>query len=433
MPIDPTQGKTRDSMVDAHPSTPIRSAPQRMKHKSLLPVGLTILTVLCLTPLAPAQQHGREWTSTDGRTITATLLNIDTEKNEVTLVRDDGAEFQIPIASLSLDDQAHIKENLARFTWIDIPAIAPDDANLNLALQSLLIPDTITIETDKRGRTSEIALTRSDPLGYRERHLCTYNEDIPIHTAIDKGGNLLILSYNTDPTRIYHINDQGKKSQIYTTPETEDSSIDTPVITDQSQIASLPDGGFFLRSRWKETYQENGRSVYTSRLDYFTMQFSNGRLRFTPHFSEDSVTMRTQLQTLEAFGGDRLIVYGTRGAQLGLFDIPPSSTRVSERSVSGPSDTTWTFDFHPLLVLSEHQIIADTNTSDFRIVFLLDLEAKTYSPLGPVATNEGEKATQLRYLAIAPDGTHLVYYKVSEQAFKQLEIPQPESSKSAFE
>lgn len=381
--------------------------------------GLAIVWILCGSLSAIAQESERVWTSTSGSKIDAVLRDIDREKNEVSLFRKDGVEIRVPIASLSLDDQAYLQNGLARFAWTEVPALAPADPRLALALRAMQIEERLQVNTLKRGNYSNFTITRAEPLGYRERHLCHYSGEIPQQLAIDNNGSLVFLTLKTKPTAIQRISEGGSLSQIYATPRTEDSTMQTPDIGDESQIAAIPQGGFLLRARWKEVYQQNGNMAYTSRLNYFTMRIDGSKTAFTPHFSELSIISRSKIQTLESFGGDRLIVLD---AGIGLYDLPKSSSKIDERSVSSPSDTSWTLGLFPLLVISESRLIAAMNRNGFRIVFLVDLKKRTYAPLGPVAATDGEMDAQLLNLAVSPDGQHLVGYNVSEKAFKRLKI-----------
>ncbi|MCC5843866.1 MAG: hypothetical protein JJU05_06400 [Verrucomicrobia bacterium] len=56
---------------------------------------------------APSQQALRTWTSADGRTIDARMLHADA--NQVTIQRDDGMQFSIPLTSLSQADQDWVR------------------------------------------------------------------------------------------------------------------------------------------------------------------------------------------------------------------------------------------------------------------------------------------------------------------------------------
>lgn len=107
---------------------------------------------------------------------------------------------------------------------------------------------------------------------------------------------------------------------------------------------------------------------------------------------------------------------------IGLYDIPRASSKITERSVSAPSDTSWNLDLFPLLVISDFRWIAAVQRNGFRIIFLVDVKKKVYAPLGPVATTDEEINAQLTNLAIAPNGQHLVCYKASEKAFEWLKI-----------
>lgn len=384
-----------------------------------LVTGLGILWILCGTPSGIAQESARVWTSTSGSKIDAVLRDIDPEKNEISLLREGGVEFRVPISSLSLDDQAYLQKNLARFVWTEVPALAPADPRLALALNAMQIEERLQVNTLKRENYSNFTISRAEPLGYRVRHLCDYAGEIPRQMAIDNNGNLLFLTLKTSPPAIQQISGDGSLTQIYSPPRTEDCTMLTPGIGDESQIAAIPQGGFLLRTRWYEVYQQNGNMAYTSRVNYFTMRINGSKTVFTPHFSELSLPGRSRLQTLEVFAGDRLVVLD---AGIGLYDIPDSSSKITERTVSSPSDTSWNLSLSPLLVISESRWIATAHRDGLRIVFLVDLKKRTYAPLGPVATTDEEINAQLLNLTISPNGQHLVSYDLSEKAFKRLKI-----------
>lgn len=390
-----------------------------MKRSLYLTALLLNLSLVFCFQNGSTQEAKKVWTSSSGKSINATLRDIDPGEKTVTLLREDGAEFKIPISSLSLDDQAYLQKNLSKFAWTSFPALDPADPQLKVALREMQIEDKILVKTLKKERPSDFEITRVDPVGYRERHLCSYDGEIPQRMAIDNQGNLVFLTLKTTPAAIQRISPGGTLATIYETPETADSRMNTPVIGDQCQVAAIPKGGFFLRARWKEVFQKNGNTGYKSRLDYFTMQIRGASPSFTPHFSEVSLPSSSKTQTLEAFAGDRLI---TLDSQIGLYDMPKSSTRVEEHKISSRSDTSWSIKLFPLQVISENRVLSVASRSGFRIVFLVDFAAKTFAPIGSIADTEEERDSQLGHIAVSPDGRHLVYYHVAEKAFKRLEI-----------
>ena len=58
---------------------------------------------------APGQEY-HQFTSKDGKQISAMLLDISPDNRQVKIRRVDGLEFQFEIVGLSLDDQQHIKD-----------------------------------------------------------------------------------------------------------------------------------------------------------------------------------------------------------------------------------------------------------------------------------------------------------------------------------
>lgn len=261
--------------------------------------GLAILWILCGSSDTFAQETGRVWTSTSGSKIDAVLRDIDRAKNEVLLIRKDGIELRVPIASLSLDDQAYLKESLPKFSWSEVVAMAPEDPRLASALKAMQIEERLEFKVLKRENYSHFTITRAEPLGYQERHLCDYAGEIPRQMTIDNSGNLVFLTLRSRPTTIQRISRDGSLSEIYSSPRSEDGTMNTPVIGDESQIAAIPQGGFLLRSRWSEIFQKDGNKGYTSRLDYFTMRIDGPKAAFTPHFAERDLPLRSKIQTLE--------------------------------------------------------------------------------------------------------------------------------------
>jgi hypothetical protein len=66
------------------------------------------------------QEPQRSWSNGKGQSISAQLSDIDVDKGTVSLVREDGAPFVLPIASLSVEDQGYIDGDIysdAETSW----------------------------------------------------------------------------------------------------------------------------------------------------------------------------------------------------------------------------------------------------------------------------------------------------------------------------
>lgn len=70
---------------------------------------MTALLGFAFLLAAPAQEY-HQFTSKDGKQISAMLLDVSPDNRQVKIRREDGLEFQYEIVGLSLDDQQHIKD-----------------------------------------------------------------------------------------------------------------------------------------------------------------------------------------------------------------------------------------------------------------------------------------------------------------------------------
>ncbi|QQL43775.1 hypothetical protein [Sulfuriroseicoccus oceanibius] len=366
-----------------------------------------------------AKEVSRQWRNKAGQSIKATLVDIDSKDQTVTLLRHDGAEFTIPIDSLSGADQTYLQDRVDNYTWTEVRALDPVDPKLLEALDAMKITDGLDVTAVKRERRSTFKTKRVAPIGYQEKYICSYDGEVPQQMAVDDRGNVVFLTWKTKPTGIQRISKAGALTTVYESPATADCQMNTPVIGDQSRIAAIPNGGFFLISRWKEVTRTNGNVAYKSRLDCFSMQLGPTQPIFTPRFTETSFPLRGRIQTLQVFADDHLIVLDQR---ISLHDMPKRSTRVSERGIPPRYDATWGLDARPLQVISEDRILAVGYGGGYRLVFLVDLEAKTFAPVGPIASSPEERALQLNHLAVSPNGQHLVYFNEDKMAFMRLEI-----------
>ncbi len=70
---------------------------------------ITVLLGFALVLAATGQEY-HQFTSKDGKQMSAMLLDISPDNRQVKIRREDGLEFQFEIVGLSLDDQQHIKD-----------------------------------------------------------------------------------------------------------------------------------------------------------------------------------------------------------------------------------------------------------------------------------------------------------------------------------
>ncbi|NRB74342.1 MAG: hypothetical protein HRU46_08290 [Verrucomicrobiales bacterium] len=70
---------------------------------------ITVLLGFALVLAATGQEY-HQFTSKDGKQMSAMLLDISPDNRQVKIRREDGLEFEFEIVGLSLDDQQHIKD-----------------------------------------------------------------------------------------------------------------------------------------------------------------------------------------------------------------------------------------------------------------------------------------------------------------------------------
>ncbi|WP_269542728.1 hypothetical protein [Cerasicoccus fimbriatus] len=71
---------------------------------------LRALTIFLLFASSLAASDLREFTSTDGKTLKASVVNYDQQSGEVTIRLEDNRTFKVPVDRFSEDDQTYLKE-----------------------------------------------------------------------------------------------------------------------------------------------------------------------------------------------------------------------------------------------------------------------------------------------------------------------------------
>lgn len=100
--------------------------------------GIPLILALCHCPLGAVFALGdlaalRDWTSEDGRTIEARVLEIDADKRTVRMARADNFRFEIEWGKLALDDQALLQSAVESETSANTATAEPaEDASIEL-------------------------------------------------------------------------------------------------------------------------------------------------------------------------------------------------------------------------------------------------------------------------------------------------------------
>lgn len=129
----------------------------------ILPV---LLVLLFLSRISWSQDGVRQFTNKNGQQIKAALLDVSSDKKNMKIRREDGAEFETEIVALSLDDQQYIKD------WLKNRP-SKSDFRLDVAISKKVI------ESETRPYRSNVYKLHQDQLGYEVTVRNLSRESIP--------------------------------------------------------------------------------------------------------------------------------------------------------------------------------------------------------------------------------------------------------------
>jgi hypothetical protein len=369
------------------------------------------------------QEPQRSWSNGKGQSISAQLSDIDVDKGTVSLVRADGAPFVLPIASLSIQDQGYIESILPRYRWTSVSPIDLAAPSYAAVLQALKIGDTLTVRVVRNDGASSLQLRQGKPIGYRERLFFEYAKEVPRVFAIDDEGNLLFVE--TSSHSLCHVKRGMALSVVHQSVPLQPIKADSPALDTDSRLAAVPGGGFLLwaKSLSEVTKQGDSKRTFMERGSLYNVRLNGAAVAFNRIVSSTLLPLESGMQTLEAFGGRRVITRSgwTRDKnRLELHDLPKASNL--DGDTYSAAETSWELPLGPLQVVFKSQVIVAGYSGQTGMPFLLDFENQTFSPIGQPATPEVDGSAHIWQPAISPRGTYLVHYNRAKGAFMQLDL-----------
>lgn len=341
----------------------------------------------------------REWTNTAGKKIFARMVDLDSNKKTVVLVRSDSAKFEIAIESLSLDDQTYIKEKSVKYSWSKI-----DPENPNSDIYKELIDefrdDQLIVRDSSEAGGDPIPLQFGDPIGYQER-LHVSLEEHPVEIAVDNRGDVVYFTQPNQRQSFLNVTTAERQTiMAYDNNEFLPKGIKQPKLSLQGGITPIQNG-FLVQGSY-----DSKTGLYLFRLHNQYPVMENWK-------EEVGLSRLGRTQFLESFEEDALIVInGFRIREIDHNMLPEVE-----------AEELMEFRLTVNLVLSPTKYLTTNpgSFSDSLAMYLVDLEKATISMLGKPEPRIAS-GSPFWMCTVSPDGSKVVRYDRRKKTLMFLKI-----------